>query len=326
MSNSTLNPTRQMLIDKYIEALERDEIPFEYGWYSYDTPQNAITGREYSGVNAMLLSYVAYDMQLEGNRWCTFNQIADKDGKYHPNEKWHLKKGSQSIPVEYWYVYNITEKKKYSIQEYNKAIKEGNYTDADFIWRVKTFNVFHESCIEGIQPPEKYRPEVQIDRLDVIDKLIVNLNVKYEEKGDKAYYSPILDKVVIPPYNHFKSEYDYCSTQLHELCHATGHNSRLNRNISNEFGSEEYAREEMRAEISSSMLSAELGIPVSEVNTENHLSYVQSWIAVLKSDPNELFRAIKDADEIIDYVEAKAEINKNVVEHNLNNDDYEIEM
>ena len=52
-----LNPTRQMLIDKYIEALERDEIPFECGWYSYDAPQNAITGRKYNGINAMLLSY-----------------------------------------------------------------------------------------------------------------------------------------------------------------------------------------------------------------------------------------------------------------------------
>ena len=110
------------------------------------------------------------------------------------------------------------------------------------------------------------------------------------------------------------------------MCHATGHNTRLNRNLLNEFGSEEYAREEMRAEISSSMLSAELGIPVSEANTENHLSYVQSWITVLKNDPNELFRAIKDAEGIIDYVEEKGEINKEIDEPKLNNDDYELEM
>lgn len=311
MGKTKLNPTRQLLIDKYIEALESNRIPFEYGWYVEGMPENGITHRKYNGINAILLSFIMQSENLEGNRWCTFNQIADRDGKYHPNEKWHLVKGSKSVPVEHWYLYNTEEKKKYTITEYRQAIKDGKYTEKDFIWRSMTFHVFHESCIEGMPAAEKHEMP-QITRLDFIDTLISNLGVKYKEEGNDAYYSPSMDTVVVPPMKNFKNEYGYCTTQLHELCHSTGHSSRLARDMSTGFGSEEYAREELRVEIAASLIACDYGLPASESNTNNHLAYVQSWIETLKNKPDELFKAIKDAEQIAEYIKKNCEAKEKV--------------
>ena len=226
-------------------------------------------------------------------------------------KKWHLVKGSKSVPVEHWYLYNTEEKKKYTITEYRQAIKDGKYTEKDFIWRSMTFHVFHESCIEGMPAAEKHEMS-QITRLDFIDTLISNLGVKYKEEGNDAYYSPSMDTVVVPPMKNFKNEYGYCTTQLHELCHSTGHSSRLARNMSTGFGSEEYAREELRVEIAASLIACDYGLPASESNTNNHLAYVQSWIETLKNKPDELFKAIKDAELIAEYIKENCEVKEKV--------------
>lgn len=137
---------------------------------------------------------------------------------------------------------------------------------------------------------------------EVVDSIIKNMGVDYEEKGDRAYYSPSEDKITLPPMTTFHSEYGYYATKLHESCHATGHSSRLNRDIENRFGSQKYAIEELRAEIGSSFLMAELGLEADETHVNNHKAYIQSWISELKNNPKVLFDAIKDADEIVDYI------------------------
>jgi antirestriction protein ArdC len=328
MSNANLNKARELLIKKYTDALKQNILPWERGWYR-DLPRNAITKTEYRGVNSLLLSFIAEERGYSGNRWCTFNQIADKDKKYHPKEQWHLKKGSESVPVEYWYVYNTVERKKYTFPEYNKVIISDPERIEEFRLCSRVYLVFNEDCIEGISK-ELPTENQNIDKLEIIDKIIVNMGVNYEEKGNQAFYNSLNDIVVIPPMEHFKNEYYYCATQLHELCHATGHSSRLNRQLGNGFGSEEYAKEELRAEISSSFLMQEFKLEYDDKHIENHIAYIQSWIKVLENDPNELFRAIQDANKIVEYVEEKGEItkyNEPVLETvAVSNDDYEIEM
>lgn len=318
-----LNKAREMLINKYIEALEQEQIPWERTWYT-SRPKNAISNTEYRGVNCLLLSFIAEERGYKGTRWCTFNQIADRDGRYHKGETWHLKQGSKSVPVEYWYVYNLVEKRKYSFKEYNEAIKADLSREKEFKLCSRTFLVFNEDCIEGITP--EITQDNNIDSCETINTVIRNMGVGYEEGGDRAYYSPIRDTVVIPPINTFKTDYGYYATQLHELCHASGHQTRLNRNIKNTFGSEEYAKEELRAEISSSFLMQELNLEYDETHLDNHIAYIQSWIDALKNEPNELFRAIKDADEIVAYIEEKGEISQNKEQIQQLEDDYEMEM
>jgi hypothetical protein len=151
------------------------------------------------------------------------------------------------------------------------------------------------------------------------------MNVGFNEGGDRAYYSPAMDIVNMPEIERFKSEYAYMSTFLHEAAHASGASSRLNRDMTGTFGSQDYAREELRAEIASAFTAQATGIHYNQNDCmENHKAYVQSWISILENNPNELFSAIKDAEKISDYLIEKGEFDlernvnlKNVEQNNI---------
>lgn len=312
MAYNKLNKARQTLVDEYISVLSADEIPWNKSWINGDKTHNAITGREYNGVNAFILKYFSYKNNYKDPRWLTFNQIANKGTKYHDGE-WRLKKGSKGVAVEYWYFYNKKDKKSYTHQQMIKKLQDDkDSAEEDFVLNSKVYTVFNAEQVEGIpdyEPKNGQRTEYNTD--NVIKTIVKNINVGFKETGNSAYYSPVKDEVVIPPAAQFKDDYSYHTTALHELSHATSHASRLNRPINTDFGSEEYAKEELRAEISSSFLMQELSIPSSAEHIENHKAYIQNWISVIKKDPNELFRAIKDAEEISNYLIEKGDLENN---------------
>lgn len=263
----------------------------------------------------MLLSYIASEKGYTDRRWYTMGNIKENG--------WHLKKGSKSAPVEYWYPVKITVTEdgktvttKLTWEEYNELMR--NYNDSTGFdledCRISlystTYNVFNADLIEGIDKEQIINNE--IDYTDSIEKALQNMKVDFEEKGSESYYSPSQDKIVLPKKELFNSQLAYDATKLHEMCHATGHPTRLNRPIQNSFGSKEYAKEELRAEIGSSFLVQELGLGSTDAIQDmgNHKAYIQSWIEVLENDPNELFRAVKDAEKITEYVKEKAELQK----------------
>lgn len=291
MNEVKLNAARQRLIDEYLKALQSDTIPWHSGWKS-KSPRNAITNRSYKGVNHFLLSFIADENKWDDPRWCTFNQAKEQG--------WHIIRGQKAVPIEYWYILHTEEKRIYSWDDYHKAMENGADPN-DFQLRSKIYHVFNAAQIEGITQLEQNEP-VEINNEEFIDKVIKNMGVSYEEKGDKAFYAPDFDTVVIPEKKLFLNEYAYHATRLHELCHATGHEKRLNRDLSGNFGSESYAREELRAEISSSFLMQELNLEYDEQHTRRHIAYIQNWIEILKKEPSELFQAIKEADNITDYI------------------------
>lgn len=320
-----LNKARQMLVDSYIKSLEENDIPWVQEWTDYDVPRNATNGREYNGTNRLLLSLIAKVKEYKDPRWCTFNQIADKNNKYHPNEKWHLKQGSKGVPIEYWYLIDKLTNKSYTFEEYKNLIDIDKKLESRFILRCNTYTVFNAENIEGIKPLEQDK-RTDINREKILETMIKNMAVGFEEKGSKAFYSPKNDKVTVPPIENFKDDYSFHATAFHELAHATGHESRLNRNLEGDFGSTNYAKEELRAEISSSFLMQELKINFDKEHIKNHTAYIQGWISVLKKDPNELFKAIKEANEIVNYMKEKGEITKEkTVEKTLEKDEYDIE-
>ncbi len=143
------------------------------------------------------------------------------------------------------------------------------------------------------------------------DTLLKNMELAYQEGGDRAYYSPSADTVVLPPESAFENVYSYMCTFLHECGHASGAPQRLHRDLSGGFGSEAYAREELRAEIASAFVAQALELQLSEQQLAEHFSlhqaYVQSWAKVLDKDPEELFKAIRDAEKISDYLIEKGE-------------------
>src|SRR5690606_7635428 len=136
--------------------------------------------------------------------------------------------------------------------------------------------------------------------LEQIDKLRAPSGAHIDHRSrKKAYYSPVQDMIVMPLKEQFSDPERYYSTALHELGHWTGHESRLNRPFVNAFGSEGYAREELRAEINSMLIGQRLGI---SHDPGQHMAYVDAWVKILKEDPAEIVRACQDAEKINNYL------------------------
>lgn len=161
--------------------------------------------------------------------------------------------------------------------------------------------VFNAAQVDGIEPLKQ--PEITNlgwDPLERAEKLIAGSGAAIEHKaGDRAFYSPFRDQITMPLREQFDAPDKYYATVLHELGHWTGHTSRLDRSIMNTFGTEDYAREELRAEIASLLIGQELRIGH---DPGQHTAYVASWIKMLTDTPFEIHAAAVDAERISGYL------------------------
>lgn len=298
-----LNRMREEMINSFIDCLKKDTIPWHRSWSAKQRPFNAVTNTTYRGVNSLWLSYNQFAREFDDPRWCTFKQAQ--------TQGWKIKPGSKGTRVEFWSLYDTEEKRKLTQKEAKQLSDE--LTLEEFKNRVKpisnVYTVFNGEQIDGIPKYEEKTYELNTEELlQKRDTLLKNMNVDFSEGGDKAFYNPSRDRITLPEMNRFETEYDYMATLLHEAGHATGHISRLNRDMTGVFGSPEYAKEELRAEIASAFTAQELGLDYEQnEHMENHEAYVQNWIDVLENEPNELFAAIKDAEKISDYLIEKGE-------------------
>lgn len=296
------NKVREELAQAFLAALKEDRIPWRACW-TQGRPYNAVSGRRYKGVNTLRLSMLADEQGYTDPRWCTFQQAKEKG--------WKIRKGEHATKVEYWAMYDAEEKKLLSWDEVKRMMRDDPDAADKLQLRSYISLVFNVSQIEGI-PALQQRQTTDIgDLRRQRDTLLENMHLAYREEGTRAYYSPMADMVTLPPEGSFDDPYSYISTFLHECGHATGHPSRLNRHIENHFGSEDYAREELRAEIASAFVSQELRLEMSQKAMDEHFdlhkAYIQSWIETLEKDPQELFVAIKDANSIANYMMEKGE-------------------
>lgn len=313
---SKYNKAREELVKMYIESLEQGEIPWHKTW-KLRTPCNIVSNKNYRGINNLMLTYIAYKRGYNDNRWCTFEQMRKNKWKFKGEAK------GQGVWVEYWTQYNVKEKKIYSFPAYEKVIKNEPERKDEFRIIDRCTVVFNCDLMEGV-PKQKEIIEYNDANLSkTIDNIITNMDVAYIEKDSDPYYSILDDMVVIPHKKTFDNEYSYYATQLHELSHATGHESRLNRDMKNKFGTEEYAKEELRAEISSSFLIQKYGLEYDKKHLEEHKAYIQNWIKIIKDKSSELLKAISDADKIVAYLDDKS-LEKNI-ENNQNNIELEME-
>jgi antirestriction protein ArdC len=213
-------------------------------------------------------------------RWATYHQAQEAG--------WQVKKGAKSVPVFFYKPLEVEDEKA----------KDGTRV----IPIMRTFHVFHSTDIDGI-PPHKV-PDIQEapwTRPDAADLILKNSGAIIRIGGDRAFYSPATDHIGLPPENAFRGPPEWAATALHELGHWTGHKSRLDRDdgMKARYGSAAYAMEELRAELSSAFIAAELGIP-SEI--DGHASYISNWLGPLKKDKREIFRCAADAQKIVDMV------------------------
>ena len=303
------NKVREDLAKRFVAALEEKQLPWRACWHT-GQPINAVNGRVYHGVNAFYLSLVALDKGYQDPRWCTYHQ-AQENG-------WQVRKGEKSVRVEYWAYYDTKEKKLLSWEEVRRLLKKDPDYQVNLQLRSRCYNVFNAQQIDGI-------PELKLRNTDIgelrqkRDALVRNMAVQYREtKEGQAYYNPSADTIVLPEEGMFDDTYSYMATFLHEAGHATGHPDRLNRDMSGSFGSESYAKEELRAEIASAFTAQAIGLRLSERQLEReirqHSAYIQNWSKHIKDAPEELFRAIRDAEVIFDYLIEKGEFQIELVQ------------
>ena len=304
---------RQVLADEFAHVLEKHGLEWTREWTlsaGSIPPYNAVTKSRYRGSNAFYLSMLCMVKHYNDPRWVTMVQIMDKSGEYHPGQKWHLQAGSKAVWVEYWYPYDLIEKKALTWEQYKKALTQDGRSEDEFRLSTRYTPVYNASMVDGM-PPLKQKEityeEIQPDAL--IERLSENMGVPiHNDGGDSAFYRPAEDAIHLPEAKQFESEYAYNATALHELAHATGHPSRLNRDQSGGFGSPEYAYEELIAEMTACFMGVSLCAEASQRHIENHKAYVQGWIQSIRDKPETLIHAIKDAQYAADFMDYKAEI------------------
>lgn len=273
----------EMVTNRIIEQLENNIIPWEKPWSgTIDGAFNRVSKKPYSILNQMLLKY--------DGEYATFKQWQELGG--------HIRKGEKSEMVVFWKMYPIKEKQ----DDGTEIIKT--------IPLLKYINVFHISQVDGVEPLKQKVPH-DIEPIDRAEKILKDYwnreNITIEHvKGDKAFYSPMFDKIQLPLFEQFKQSEEYYSTAFHESVHSTMKTSRCNRQEDRKgkvvsFGSEEYSKEELVAEVGSAQLMNIVGIETTK-SFRNSTAYIQSWLKVLRNDNKFIVSASSKAEKAVNYI------------------------
>lgn len=287
----TKMPCHQVVANQIIESLKAGTAPWlkpwEPGTGNGQVPYNPITGKRYRGINALYLML----NESDDNRWLTYKQAQSMDAQ--------VRKGEKGTTIQYWKFHE--EQTKHDDAGNPVLDAQGNPLKVQVsLERPKVFyaTVFHASQIDNM--PELIAKEPDWSLIERAEKLLHNSGATIiHSEADRAFYRLSTDSIHLPPKEQFKSAAKYYATALHELGHWSGHPSRLDRDLGHPFGSDAYAKEELRAEIASMLLGAELGIGH---DPSQHTAYIKSWIRVLEDEPLEIFRASADAEKIVNHL------------------------
>ena len=272
---------------RVIAELEAGRLPWVQPWdgaaCGCSMPHNAGTGRRYSGINVLILWAAVIEGRYSSQRWLTYGQAQAAGG--------NVRKGERGTTVCYADRF---------IPKGEQARAQDEDRDARQITFLKRFTVFNVDQCEGLPEALAGMPDlpVEVEMLPQVQALITASGADFRVGGGEAYYSPGGDYVAVPPQGAFGEPINWYRTALHELGHWTGHKSRLDRDQRGSFGSGDYAREELVAEMASAFACASLSIQP----TVRHADYIGSWLAVLREDEKAIFRAASAASKAADYL------------------------
>ena len=279
----------QEVTDKIIAELEAGRVPWVQPWgtpgidASLGLPQNAATGRKYSGINILILWGAVIERGFTGQSWLTFRQALALGA--------HVRKGEKGTTVVY-------ADRFVPDGERTRAEEAGEEPEAiPFLKRFTVFNT--DQCadlstdVSAAAPPA---PENLI--LPQAEALIHATGADLRIGGDRAFFSPADDYIQLPPPAAYFEPINWHRTVFHELGHWSGHAARLNRDLSGRYGSPAYSREELVAEMASAFVCAALSI----APTVRHADYLGAWLEVLREDNRAIIRAASAASKAADYV------------------------
>ena len=279
--------------------IEAGVAPWQKPWKPGEKhlPENVKTEKPYRGGNSLYLSVAQTAKGYGDHRWATYKQIQDLGGQ--------VRKGEQGTQILYY---------KFADERAREAGPRDEPGEADGEARehrrppmVRCFTVFNVEQADGLkldrradaEPPPEWKTH-QTAELVIRESGVPVSHVR----GDRAFYTLHADRVTLPERDQFATANGYYQTALHELGHATGHESRLNRETMQQgvaagFGTVEYAREELRAEMSAMMTGERVGVGH---DGSRGAAYVESWLKALDEDPKEIYKAAAEAQKISDHL------------------------
>lgn len=278
-----------------LEQIDQGFIPWVKPWSLYGGAVSHVTGKSYSLLNQMLLG--GY-----GGEFATFKQIQKEGGK--------IKKGAKSKKIMFWRMV-VKAKKEGDDEKYLPLWKNKKNEDAQELVCIPVLNYYNVFNIEDAEnitrrfDASKLPDEVETDEKAeaVIRSYIerVNLPLYRDEMSDRAFYKIFGDSVTAPNRRQYQERGEYYSTLFHELVHSTGHSSRLNRKMTGYKNDQDYAREELVAEIGAFYLCAYCGIDTAKT-IKNSVAYLQSWRSRLANDKKLIVVAASRAQKAVEYI------------------------
>ena len=278
-----------IVTDKIINLLEQGVVPWRRPWTSAGLPRNLVSKKPYRGINHFLLSASKYVSPF----WLTMRQANELGG--------HVRKGEESTIVVFWKV----DDAKQSTEDLDNEETDAKARRRFLLRYYRVFNL--EQC-ELPQAVLDKLPKIEThehDPIEAAERIIAAMPnpPEIQHAGSKAFYSPIADRITLPPRELFASAEEYYATALHETVHSTGHQKRLAREGICEvapFGSAVYSKEELCAEMGAAYLCAEAGITAAVI--ENQAAYVAGWLKKLRDDRKLLIHAAAQAQHAADYI------------------------
>ena len=265
-----------LITQRIIALLEQGNIPWQKPWkVQTGLPRNLVSKKPYRGVNVFLL----HAMHYESPFWLTFNQAKQLGAT--------IRKGERACPVVFWKQFEVEDK------------ATGEKTKIPLL---RYYHVFNLAQVDGLKDTPTLTPDMATTKPG---EIVANMPNRPEIKHGmaKAFYSPGGDFVGMPSPERFQSEDAYFSVLFHELTHGTGHSSRLNRPgvmDGSGFGSEDYSKEELVAELGAAFLCGHAGI--AERTLTNSAAYVQNWLEALRNDNKLIVQAAAQAQRAADYI------------------------
>ena len=290
--------SRKQLVESILGNLKKDNRLLPPNWNkSAMRAQNPVSNVYYRGGNRFRLMNAAIENGYKDPRWCTYIQ-AKENG-------WQVQKGAKGVLCEKWIlskeVEEVDSDGKVELDKNGVSKKKTIQLDRPIVNYFIVFNGEDINNIPKLELPSLTRDESFKLAEDFIQSSKCPIN---EVAQDSAFYDPINDKIVLPLKESFHTTEDFLGVTLHEMSHSTGHANRLNRPMMNMFGTPDYAREELNAEIGTIFTKCDLGIEFEEMGyiEERHKQYIKSWISLFEGDPNEFYKACANADKISHYL------------------------
>lgn len=291
-SNEKFLELQHQVTDQIIELLEAGTVVWHQPWTSYGMPCNACTRRYYDGFNAFYLNHITIKKGYAAPFFMTYKQAAEKGG--------NVRKGEKGCPVVFWKIGNRVTGTKADADTGEEA-ETFKKTFTPFLWTV--FNIDQIENIEiNLTTTPKTNNETISDCQAIIEEMPQKPKISFG--GNKAYYAPFTDMVKMPPIENFDNSESFYATFFHELLHATGHASRLDRFKEQEtpasFGNTEYSKEELTAELGASFLCAQTGLLNTTI--QSSAAYIKGWLKALKNDKTLIYSAASKGGKAARYI------------------------